>query len=177
MTLKCRNIKINITLEKAVDFQTLHQKQLRSYEKKTSFTLRPLYLDCVITIYKHSPKSLHITGIKSSSAVTEIFEFLTNVLNMKVSSSKVNNSMFCGKLGQVVDISNIIRQIEQNYSHYTCSFVEEIFPALFIKPNWKQKKSGWPTTILFPNGSFIIMGGTDIGRVRLAYLFITSLVK
>ena len=153
MTLKCRNIKINVDLEKAVNFHFLHQKQVELNEKKTSFTLRPLYLDCVITIYKHSPKSLHITGIKSSSAVTEIFEFLTNVLNMKVSSSKVNNSMFCGKLGQVVDISNIIRQIEQNYSCYTYSFVEEIFPALFIKPNWKQKKSGSPTTILFSNGS------------------------
>ena len=177
MTFKCRNIKINITLEKAVDLQILHHSQLETSEKKTSFTLRPLYLDCVITIYKHSPKSLHITGIKSSTAVTEIFDFLAKVLRMKVSSSKVNNSMFCGKLAQVVHISNVVHQIEQNYSHYTCSFVEEIFPALFIKPNWKQKKSGWPTTILFPNGSFIIMGGTDIGRVRLAYLFITSLVK
>lgn len=177
MTLKCRNIKINITLEKAVDFQMLHQSQLETIEKKTSFTLRPLYLDCVITIYKHNPKSLHITGIKSSSTVTEIFDFLTNVLRRKVSSSKVNNSMFCGKLAQVVDISNVIQKIEQNYSHYTCSFVEEIFPALFIKPNWKHKKSGSPTTILFSNGSFIIMGGTDIGTVRLAYMFITCLVK
>ena len=92
MTLKCRNIKINVTLEKAVNFHILHQKQVELNEKKTSFTLRPLYSDCVITIYKHSPKSLHITGIKSSSMVTEIFEFLDNVLNMKVSSSKINNS-------------------------------------------------------------------------------------
>ena len=177
MTLKCRNIKINVTLEKAVNFHILHQKQVELNEKKTSFTLRPLYSDYVITIYKHSPKSLHITGIKSSSMVTEIFEFLANVLNMKVSSSKINNSMFCGKLAQNIDLSKVILQIERNFSCYTCSFIEEIFPALFIKPGQRQKKSGYPTTILFPNGSFIIMGGTDIGRVKLAHMFITTLTK
>ena len=177
MTLKCRNIKINVALEKAADIHLLYKKEIDINEKKTSFTLRPLYSDYVITIYKHSPKSLHITGIKSSSMVTEIFEFLSNVLNMEVSCSKINNSMFCGKLGQVVDISNIVEQIEKNFSCYTCSFIEEIFPALFIKPTWKQKKSGSPTTILFPNGSFIIMGGTDIYSVKLAYMFITSLLK
>ena len=92
-------------------------------------------------------------------------------------SSQINNSMFCGKLGQHVDITKLIKQIENKYSLYTCSFVEEIFPALFVKPTKPRKKIGIPTTILFPNGSFIIMGATEVSKVKFAHRMLTSLVK
>ena len=102
MNLRCRNIKINVTLSQSIDPGLLLSKDLTISNKKTCFTLRYVYLDCVITIYKHSPTSLHITGIKSSSVITEVFEFLSNFTNAKIISSKINNSMFCGKLGHHV---------------------------------------------------------------------------
>ena len=95
MMLKCRNIKINLALEEPVDFGLLHCQQFEFVEKKTCFTLRPLYLDCVITIYKHGPKNLHITGIRSSSMVKEVFFFVENILGTKALTFEINNSMFC----------------------------------------------------------------------------------
>ena len=175
MMLKCRNIKINLAREEPVDFGLLHCQQFEFVEKKTCFTLRPLYLDCVITIYKHGPKNLHITGIRSSSMVKEVFFFVENILGTKALTFEINNSMFCGKLDHHIDISDVVGKVEQNFSCYACSYVEEIFPALFIKPI--QKKSGTPTTILFPNGSYIIMGGTNMQKVRNAYMFVMSITK
>ena len=177
MNLRCRNIKINVTLSQSIDPGLLHSKDLTITNKKTCFTLRYVYLDCVITIYKHSPTSLHITGIKSPSAITEVYEFLSNFINARVISSKINNSMFCGKLGHHVKISSIVREIERNCSFYSCNFCEEIFPALFIKPTKDKRKEGVPTILLFPNGSFIIMGATNIVKVKHAFMFLTHLMK
>ena len=177
MTIICRNIKINIKLKRSPNFFLLHEKEADVEQKKTSFTIRPHSLDCVITIYKHSTRSLHITGIKSSSTVNNTFEFLTNVLRAEIISSKVNNSMFSGKLNKHVDISKVIQKVERKMPSYSCSFIEEIFPAAFIKPNLSHKKLGVPTTILFPNGSFIIMGGTDIRKIKGAHMLLTSLIE
>ena len=177
MNLRCRNIKINVTLAHPIDPGLIQNNKLTITNKRTCFTLRYVYLDCVITIYKHSLTSLHITGIKSSLMITEIFEFLTNVLNTRVISSKINNSMFCGKLSHRVNISYIIQEVEQNCSFYNCNYCEEIFPACFIKPTKEKRKQGAPTILLFPNGSYIIMGAKNVESVKRAQMFLTLLVK
>ena len=177
MNLRCRNIKINVTLAQTIDLGLIHSEDLTITNKRTCFTLRYVYLDCVITIYKHSPTSLHITGIKSPSVITEVFEFLLNFLNTRVISAKINNSMFCGKLDQHVKICEIAQEIERSCSFYNCNFCEEIFPALFIKPTKDKRKDGVPTILLFPNGSFIIMGAKSIVKVKHAFMFLTHLMK
>ena len=177
MNLRCRNIKINVMLAHPLDLGLIHSKELTIANKRTCFTLRYVYLDCVITIYKHSPTSLHITGIKSSSTITEVFEFLSNVLNTTVISSKIDNSMFCGKLNQLVNISCIIQEIKRNCSSYNCNYCEEIFPALFIKPTKEKRREGVPTILLFPNGSIIIMGAKNVAGVRHAQRFHALIVK
>ena len=98
-------------------------------------------------------------------------------MNTRVISSKINNSMFCGKLDHHVKISYIVREIERNCSFYNCHFCEEIFPALFIKPTIEKRKEGVPTILLFPNGSFIIMGAKNVIRVKHAFMFLTHLTK
>lgn len=177
MNLKCRNIKINVTLAKALDLELIDQKKLSITNKRSCFTIRTMYLDWVITIYKHSPTSLHITGIKSSAMITEVFQFISLVLKMTVLSSKINNSMFCGKFDHRVDISQIIRRIERQFAFYTCTFCEEIFPACFIKGTKEKKREGLPTILLFPNGSYIIMGAKNIRTVKNAQMFLNLLVK
>ena len=54
---------------------------------------------------------------------------------------------------------------------------EEIFPALFIKPTKAKRKEGVPTILLFPNGSFVIMGAKNIFKVKHAFMFLTYLMK
>ena len=164
-------------LAQSIDLELIPNKDFTITNKRTCFTLRHVYLDCVITIYKHSPTSLHITGIKSPSVITEVFEFFSNVLNTRIISSKINNSMFCGKLGCHVNISCIVQKIERNCSFYSCNYCEEIFPALFIKPTKAKRKEGVPTILLFPNGSFVIMGAKNIFKVKHAFMFLTYLMK
>ena len=177
MNLRCCNIKINITLSEPPNLGLVHKKDLSIVKKRTCFTLRYVYLDCVITIYKHSPTSLHITGIKSNLMIIEVFEFLANVLNTRIISSKINNSMFCGKLEQHVSIPHIIQEVERNCSFFSCNFCEEIFPALFIKPKKEKRNEGIPTILLFPNGSFVLMGAKKIDKVRHALRFLNYLLK
>ena len=155
----------------------IDKNRLSITNKRTCFTIRSVYFDWVISIYKHSPTSLHITGIKSSSMITEVFQFISSVLNMTVFSSRINNSMFCGKFDHHVDISCIIRRIERKFAFYTCAFCEEIFPACFLKGAKKEKREGLPTILLFPNGSYIIMGAKNVATVKHAQLFLTLLVE
>ena len=177
MNLKCRNIKINVKLAKALDLELIDKNGLSIITKKTCLTIRSVYFDWVITIYKHSPTSLHITGIKSSEMVEEIFQFISIVLKTTALSSRINNSMFCGKLEHCVDISHIIKRIETKFSCYKCNFCEEIFPSCFIRPPKEKKLEGFPTILLFPNGSFIIMGAKNIQSVKNAQSFLTKLIK
>ena len=171
MNLKCRNIKINVILAKALDWELIDKQKLSITDKRSCFTIRTIYSDWVITVYKHSTTSLHITGIKSTSMVIEVFQFISTVLKMAVLSSKINNSMFCGKFDHHVNISYIIKRIGKS-AFYTCTFCEEIFPACFIKGTKEKKREGFPTILLFPNGSYIIMGAKNIQSVKNAYMFL-----
>ena len=49
--------------------------------------------------------------------------------------------------------------------------MEEVFPALFVKPKSDIKKEGWPTIILFSNNSYVLIGGTCYKKKNIYIYF------
>ena len=134
-------------------------------------------MNCVITIYKHNLKNLHITGIKSFHDMNKVIEFITNQLKNGITKIKIDNTMFSCKLKRNIDINSIIPKILNKFSNFSCTYIPEIFPALFIKPDKKFKERGCPTVILFQNSSHIIIGGKSMEMVKLVNIMVKQIIE
>ena len=77
MTLKCKNIKLNFILNKNINMSCVDTSHIEISEKHSSIIWRFIILKpLVVTIYKHSKNSLHVTGVKSRESVNQIISFI-----------------------------------------------------------------------------------------------------
>jgi TATA-box binding protein (TBP) (component of TFIID and TFIIIB) len=176
MSLECKNVKITLYLKNDIDAVKLLRYSSHNTEKRNCFIIRSGSF--VLTMYKHSIKTLHVTGIKSKNEFIVVLKYVKFVLEDEVIRCKLDNSMFSCKLKKSVNLKLLIKEICQNYSNiYTCNFTQEIFPALFIKPNKEHKKEGFPTVLVFSNGSFVIMGGKNLNRVKFVDRMVREFIE
>ena len=172
-SLKCKNLKVSFTLSSDINLRLAKQKCFIS-ENRTSFIIRHHILSCVFTIYSHSLRSLHCTGINQSCMVSNIIEFIRTELGNHVISTSIDNSLFTCKQNCLISLTDIIKKIQNSKDPiYFCQYVNEIFPALFLK--CKSKKSGIPSIIIFHNSSYVIIGGKCVKRVKEANAFVKTL--
>ena len=82
--------------------------------------------------------------------------------------------MFSCKLKKNINLHQLISKI-QNIPTHGCSYNEELFPALFIKPHIRKK--GMPTILIFRSGSYIILGTYNINVVNIAHKFVITLLN
>ena len=96
MTLKCKNIKLNLVLNKNINISYIDSSHIEISEKHSSIIWRFIMLKpLVVTIYKHSQNSLHVTGVKSRDSVKQIISFIMNIYPFTQLSIKkiiINNS-------------------------------------------------------------------------------------
>ena len=81
--------------------------------------------------------------------------------------------MFTGKLKSPICDFKLAKLNLKFNNIYTCNYTEEIFPALFLKP--KNKINNNPTILLFKTGSYIILGGKTLAKVKYAQSFLKSM--
>ncbi len=177
MNLHCKNIKINVSLKWKIDFNEIKLLNMIISNKKTSYVLRNDDMNCVITVYKHSLHSLHITGIKNFHDMNKLIEFITKQLKNVITKTKIDNTMFSCKLKENIDINTIIPKILNTFTNFSCTYIQEIFPALFIKPNKKFKEKGCPTIILFQNSSHVLIGGKNIEMIKMANIMLKEILE
>ena len=175
--LKCKNLKVNIILKKYIDFDEISKENVEICEKKISVILRLYDFSCVITVYKHSLNSLHITGIKTPHILKKIICFLSDSLNNVILETKIDNSLFSCKFNKIINLHQAISIVQKYFTTHSCSLVEEVFPALFIKPNHENKIQGCPTIILFHNCSYVIIGGKKLEKIKLANIIVKKIME
>lgn len=172
-SLKCKNLKVSFTLNSDIDLSLAKQKCFIS-ENRTSFIIRHQVLSCVFTIYRHSLSCLHCTGINQACMISDIIEFIRIELENQVISTSIDNSLFTCKQNCLISLNDIIQKIQNTEDPiYFCQYINEIFPALFLKS--KFKKSGIPSIIIFHNSSYVIIGGKCVKRVKEADAFVKIL--
>ena len=172
--IKCRNLKISLSLTNDLDLERV--KHFR--ETNCSYLVYNNCNKCVITVYKHSMKSLHVTGICNKSDLHSIFYFVRVVLQNFISTGSIQNSLFsfknCGKFINF-NFKNVLKLFVN--SIYSIKFNAEIFPALFLRPALKFKKMGFPTILLFTRGSYVIIGGKTIKYIKKAHNLVKNLLN
>lgn len=174
MSLRCKNLKVSISLKNGLNPHKLHNVEIS--EKKTSIIFRHNEFDCVFTIYKHSLNCIHITGINSKHGLLRVFFYLTKILRCEIKESKIDNTMFSSKENREINLNKIVLKITNKFNNYNCYFTTELFPALFIKPTKEHKLQGHPTIILFHNCSYVIIGSKCVKKVKQANLFVKTIV-
>ena len=175
MLLTCQNIKLSVQLEKDVDMHTLKRNHnCEVLEKRTCFLVRTER--GVLTIYKHSPFVVHVTGIKSNQNLDNIIKFLTSKLKNTIKNIKIDNSMFSCKNHVKIDRNSLLTSEKENLL-YTLKYVCEAFPAIYFKPKESLKKNGHPTILLFNTGSFVFLGGKKIEEIKSANVFIENIIN
>jgi hypothetical protein len=176
MNVQCKNLKIKLELKEGFNFEMLNTLEHELIKKKTSYIIKIPCSNSVITIYKHSLKNVHATGLTSQQTLNYVLNFVSLKLKNNIIDYKINNSMFVGKYGKAIDLYKIINEIESIYPMFNCSLVWEIFPALFIKPAGNLKKSGHPTILLFRNSSFVIIGSKSLKYIKSVANMLKSLI-
>ena len=77
MTLKCKNIKLNLILNTNINMSCVDSSHIEISEKHSSIICRFIILKpLVVTIYKHSQNSLHVTGVNSRDSLKQIISFI-----------------------------------------------------------------------------------------------------
>lgn len=111
-----------------------------------------------ITVYGHSPQSLHVSGIESMQQVDVTCCLLKYFYQVEILHLQIDNIFFSHKSKtsiQTVNLHEIYYFLRDNYREYCVNFNVEIFPALRITPRVKGEK---PSFHLFESGSYQVMG-------------------
>ena len=137
--MKCRNLKISLSLINDLDLE--HVKHFR--ETNCSYLVYNNFNKCVITVYKHSMKRLHVTGICKKDDLDSIFYFVRADLQNFISTGSIQNSLFSFKNFEKIvnfNFKNVLRNFVNNM--YSIKFNADVFPAMFLRPALKLKKNG-----------------------------------
>ena len=173
MSLTCKNLKVSFVCKYDVDVRLVQHKHAIS-KHRISNTFRQQELSCVFTIYNHSLRTLHCTGIKEIHSIEKIIEFIEYVLKNEVLSSRIDNSLFTCKQSSSLLLSDVIDKVGLLKDPiYYCTHASEIIPGLFLKPVFKR--TGFPSVILFHNSSYVLIGGKSIRKVKAANLFVKAI--
>ena len=91
MSLRCKNIKLNLILDKNINMSCIDSSHIEISEKHSSIIWRFIILKpLVLTIYKHSQNSLHFTGVNSRVSLKQIISFIMTFYQLPRLSIKKN---------------------------------------------------------------------------------------
>ena len=142
--------------------------------RKSCIILRRL--KTTVTIYNHSPHTIHVTGITRQEQIDEFLRYLLMSLKQSPVEYKVDNSMFSCKMNNDIDLKRLVNKLPEQAPYY-CVYERTIFPAIFFKPKKTFKTERYPTILIFRSGSFLLLGGTSVDIVRKAAEFVKTLIQ
>jgi len=128
--------------------------------------------DVVLTIYKHTPKLLNITGIKSFEHLTLIKEEMEMKFNNSISETRIDNIFLSKKKHMNIDLNRIFEHLK-GHDKFDVTYVPELFPGMHLKP----KDKTFPTIALFRTGSVTMMGSKSVDAICESEMFLNSLIK
>lgn len=157
--MKLRNIKASFIFQNEV----MNLKMKKYIWKHSNITF---------TIYKHSPKLINVTGIKSSNELEQQKRIIEEKFNQQVIKVRIDNTFFSKKNHKNLDMSSLYKSMQEN-EQYFVNYNIELFPAMFFHPRNKT----YPTILLFRTGSYTLMGGKSFDAIKKSESFVKMLVQ
>ena len=147
--LEVRNIKVSLFINKPIHIDQKLQ------------ILNPL--DSVkITIYKHSPRLINITGVESFRKLRLVKKFIKYHYCCKILRERIDSIMLNYKSLKHMKINlNRLSKVCEQIADYNLDYNCEIFNAPFLK-----SKSEKGTLLLFSSGSIQVMGCKKIEHIE-----------
>ena len=140
--------------------------------KRTKEMFTSKQKDVVLTIYKHTPNLLNITGIKSFGHLVLTKEEMEKKFNKSISEMRIDNIFLSKKNHMNIDLNRIFDYLKGHEKFYA-SYVHELFPGMHLKP----KDKTFPTIGLFRTGSFTMMGSKNVDAICESEMFVNSLIE
>jgi len=163
MMLKLRNLKITVFLK-----QPTTQKEIST--KKIIEKLEISDYKITITIYKHTPNHIHITGIRNFRDVSKIRDILEKKFS-KIINIRFDCMFITTRLEKSINIEKSVANLKM-LRYYFTSYEPEIFSAIIVKPRELKK---YPTMFLFKTGSIIILVGSK--SLKRFVVFLNDILK
>ena len=155
-----KNIKIAVYLQENF-CQPIKSRQ------KMFFRINNLH----ITLYKHSPSLLNVTGVKSLCKIEDTMQLVENFFKIKIIEYKINCIMLSEKTKTRLKLEEIPGILPTLSNQFLFDYNPEIFSAAFLKPYQNNKL---PTILMFFNGTIQIFA-KDTQMLSLGYSITQSI--
>ena len=157
--MKLNNIKVSFVFENNVV----------PYEKKQYIWKNGKH---TFTIYKHNPKLINVTGIKSAIEIEQQKCLMEEKFKQKMVKVRIDNTFFSKKDYKNIDMIALYCIMKENKDYYV-NYNIELFAGMYLHPINKL----FPTILVFRTGSFTLMGGKCFKAVYESEKFICCLIQ
>ena len=166
----CKNLKVSFERNNAPI--PLNLKNIVYYVKNKNYIIK--FNHITITLYNLKTKNINATNLKGKKDVFLCKKYLEENFHFKIIKIRIDNSLFSGKLYKQINLQDIMNKIrcEKNWS---TNISLDSFPGLFIKP--RNEFKGYPTIILFSNGSYVFIGGTQQKLLKESFYLLLNITS
>jgi len=158
--MKLKNIKASFIFEEDLTEKRSGTDKLIFKDKSVTFT-----------IYKHTPRLLNVTGVKSLAQLKSCKGEMEKRFGKQIKKERIDNLFFSKKDKKNIDLGQMSIYLH-GHKKYFASYVHELFPGMHLIP----KDKSFPTIVLFRTGSFTLMGSKNLNAIFESESFVESLI-
>ena len=125
-----------------------------------------------VTVYKHTPKNLNVTGFRELNLIPKIISEIETFFSVKCLTHKIDCVMLSYKGHSLLRLNNVINHSNLYSENFYIDYNPELFNGLHLKA--KIPHINHPSLNLFHTGSFQIFG-KDIDKIKNALIILEKL--
>lgn len=160
--LKTRNIKISFFINRSINLEEkmlIVSIDINSFLNNISSSTADELFDVIkITIYKHTPYLINVTGIRSFKKLKKVKKIIETLFSCKIIKQRIDAIMqnFKSKYHMKINLGEFLKVCQDNpiiKSSYRIDYNPELFNAPYLKST-----NGKGTILIFSNGSVQVLG-------------------
>ena len=97
-----------------------------------------------VTLYKHSPRLVNVTGIKQEADINGVIHYIEQKYKKKCIKHHIDSIMISHKDYKSLKMIDVIRNAETYSNLYYIDYTPELFTGLYLKPFDRE----YPTIIV-----------------------------
>jgi len=126
-----------------------------------------------LTLYKHSPRLLNVTGIKREADIDGIIQHIENKYKQKCIKHQIDSIMISHKDYKSLKMNDLLKNAESCSDIYYIDYNPELFTGIYLKPFLRE----YPTINLFYSGSYQLLGGQSFSRINESLQIIKRIIE
>ena len=125
-----------------------------------------------LSIYKHSPSQVNLTGLNNIKNIDQYKKILEHIFKKKIFNSVIDCFFYSKKNYFNLKISELICQLKED-KRFFIFYNPEIFCGVMVHSRSKEL----PTMMLYRTGSWVIMGGKTLSQIKECENFLLKAIS